>query len=146
LALPLTSIIAAVIEPPIRSGQQEVFVLSTDDAENEALCSILSKGRLGHRIFPTLNDLEAGLKGRPCLAIILDVDSVAVSNRSILTLKKNFPAVSIFCSSGRRFHPELQDALAHHIIACLGKPVDPDELQFWLRAIDDKARDARSPA
>jgi hypothetical protein len=92
-----------------------------------------------------MNDLEAGLKSSACLAIILDVDSVAVSNRSVRTLKENFPAISIFCSSGCRFHPELQDALAHHIIACLGKPVDPDELQFWLRAINDKARDARSP-
>lgn len=139
LALSLISIMAAVFEPPIRSGQREVFVLSTDDAENEALCSILSKGRLGHRFFPTMNDLEAGLKDTTCRAIILDVDSVAVSNRSIRTLKENFPAVSIFCTSERRFHPELQDALAHHISACLGKPVDPDELQFWLKAIDDKA-------
>jgi DNA-binding NtrC family response regulator len=144
--LPLLPIIAAVIESPLRSGHPEVFVVGTDDAENEALASILSKGRLGHRVFPTLNDLEAGLKDSTCRAVILDVDSVAVSNRSIRTLKENFPGVSLFCSSGRRHHPELQDALAHHIIACLSKPVDPDELQFWLKAIDDKARDARSPS
>jgi len=144
LALSLFPIIAAVIESPTGSGGREVFVLSTDDAENEALCSILSEGRFGSRVFQTVNDLEAVLKGGDCRAIILDVDSVAVSNRSIRTLKEKFPAVSIFCTSGRRFHPELQDALAHHISACLGKPVDPDELQFWLKAIDDKARDARS--
>ncbi|MFO7495729.1 MAG: hypothetical protein R6X05_08880 [Desulfobacterales bacterium] len=146
LTLPLLPIIAAVIESPNGSGRREVFVLSTDDAENEALCSILSKGRLGSRVFKTVNDLEAGLKGGECMAIILDVDSVAVGNRSIRTLKEKFPAVSIFCTSERRFHPELQDALAHHISACLGKPVDPDELQFWLKAVDDKAIDARSPS
>jgi DNA-binding response OmpR family regulator len=139
LTLPLSTLIAAVIESPTGSGRPDVFVLSTDSAENEALCSILSEGRFGHRVFPTLNDLEAGLKDSTCRAIILDVDSVAVGNRSIRTLKENFPAVSIFCTSERRFHPELQDALAHHISACLGKPVDPDELQFWLKAIDDKA-------
>jgi hypothetical protein len=37
--------------------------------------------------------------------------------------------------SAKRFHPELQDAIQHHIYACLNKPVDPDELLFWVKSV-----------
>ncbi|MFO7684488.1 MAG: hypothetical protein R6V60_00215 [Desulfobacterales bacterium] len=118
-------------------SQREVFILSTDDVETEELCSILSQGRFGATVFRTVDALEAGLGRADCLAVILDVDSVMLSNRIIRMLKENFPALSIFCTSRRRFHPELQDALSHYISACLSKPVDPDELNFWLKSIRD---------
>jgi DNA-binding NarL/FixJ family response regulator len=87
--------------------------------------------------FPDRGCARAGLGRADCLAVILDVDSVMLSNRIIRMLKENFPALSIFCTSRRRFHPELQDALSHYISACLSKPVDPDELNFWLKSIRD---------
>jgi DNA-binding NarL/FixJ family response regulator len=126
-------------------SRREVYILSTDDVETEEVRSILSEGRFGSTVFQTVDELEAGLWLTDCLAVILDVDSVALSNRVIRMLKENFPAVSIFCTSRRRFHPELQDALSRHISACLSKPVDPDELHFWLKAIDTNGIDARSP-
>lgn len=126
-------------------SRREVFILSTDDLETEELRSILSESRLGATVFQSVDALEAGLGCAGCLAVILDVDSVALSNRVIRMLKENFPAVSIFCTSRRRFHPELQDALSHHISACLSKPVDPDELHFWLKSIREDEVDARSP-
>jgi hypothetical protein len=35
------------------------------------------------------------------------------------------------------FHPELKDAICYHIYACINRPIDPDELFYWLKSIDD---------
>ena len=42
-----------------------------------------------------------------------------------------------------RFHPELKEALCYHIFACINKPVDPDELVYWIRCIRDNQTDSR---
>lgn len=126
-------------------SRREVFILSTDDLETEELRSILSGSRVGATVFQSVDALEVGLGRTDCLAVLLDIDSVALSNRIIRTLRENFPSVGLFCTSRRRFHPELEDALSHHISACLSKPVDPDELHFWLKAIGANGIDARSP-
>lgn len=125
--------------------QRSVFILSTDEQEIEQLSSMLLEGPYGSKVFRRLEELEAGLKGSGCLAAILDVDSVPLSNRIIRILKNSFPEVSFFCTSLRRLHPELQDALSHYVCACLSKPVDPEELQFWLRSVHDNASDSRTP-
>ncbi|MCK5196674.1 MAG: hypothetical protein KAQ71_22875, partial [Desulfobulbaceae bacterium] len=69
------------------------------------------------------------------LAIIIDIDSVAVDNRVIRELTVSYPEIYFLCTSKDRFHPELKDAICYHIYACLTKPVDPDELVYWLRSI-----------
>jgi DNA-binding NarL/FixJ family response regulator len=63
-----------------------------------------------------------------------------VDNRAIRELASEFPAVHFLCMSKDSFHPELQDAISRHIYACLSKPVDPEELFYWLKCIqeDDK--------
>jgi hypothetical protein len=43
--------------------------------------------------------------------------------------------------SSDRFHPELKDAICYHIYACLTKPLDYDELLYWLRCIEDNGND-----
>ena len=35
----------------------------------------------------------------------------------------------------RKFHPELEESLRSCILACLTKPLDSAELQFWLRSL-----------
>lgn len=71
------------------------------------------------------------------MAVIMDIDSVAVDNRSIRNLTLAYPGVSFLCTSWDRFHPELQDAICYHIYACLNKPIDPEELLYWLKCIRD---------
>jgi hypothetical protein len=65
----------------------------------------------------------------------LDIDTVPVNNRTIRDLALKNPSVRFLCTSKDRFHPELKDAICYHIYACLNKPIDPDELLFWLKSI-----------
>jgi DNA-binding NarL/FixJ family response regulator len=65
----------------------------------------------------------------------MDIDSVAVDNRVIRELAADYPATPFLCISRERVHPELQDAIRNHIYACLTKPVDMDEITYWLRCI-----------
>ncbi|MGA6925804.1 MAG: hypothetical protein WBY88_08990 [Desulfosarcina sp.] len=83
----------------------------------------------------TLAECDVYLQQRPCCALIMDLDTVGIDNRAIVQLKKQHPTVNIIAKSARRFHPELEESLRSHIFACLTKPLDPAELQFWLRSL-----------
>jgi DNA-binding NtrC family response regulator len=82
-----------------------------------------------------LNACEAHIQGHPCCALIVDLDTVAIGNRDIGRIKKNFPEIRIIAKSERTFHPELEESLRSFIFACLAKPLDLDELNFWLRSV-----------
>jgi CheY-like chemotaxis protein len=70
-----------------------------------------------------------------CRAIILNLDNVSVTNKILRDLKRKNPLINIIGLSERQFHPELEEALREYISVCLAKPVDPDELTYWLRTI-----------
>lgn len=114
-----------------------VAVVSADAQEIDNLCSMLSEDRFASTVYRRLEDLMEGLNPTDCLAVIINVDTVGLTNRNVRNLADRFPEVSIFCTSTARFHPELQDAMTRHIRACLAKPVEPDELRFWLRSMHD---------
>jgi len=101
----------------------KILVLNANVQERLSLCALLNQ----HHFLPiptdSIQELENILSEGDCIAVILDLDTIPVNNR-------NFKELSI------RFHPELQDAIRHHIYACLNKPVDPDELLYWLRSME----------
>lgn len=72
-----------------------------------------------------------------CNCVILDLDSIRIDNRTIRELTILYPHIYFLCMSKDRFHPELKDAICYHIYACLTKPLDYDELLYWLRCIDN---------
>jgi hypothetical protein len=74
----------------------------------------------------------------------MDIDSVPVDNRTIRELTIKHPETYFLCTSKDRFHPDLKDAICYHIYACLNKPVDPDELFYWLRSIDEDDADPKN--
>ena len=122
-----------------------ICILSTDEQQNEQLRSILCERHFEARVFQDLEDLIKGLSHTGCLAAIMDIDSVPLTNRMISQIKTQFSEVSIFCTSQHRLHPDLKDALSQHIYACLSKPLDPEELDFWLKCIRDNELVYRAP-
>ena len=66
--------------------------------------------------------------------VILDLDSVSVDNKFVRLLKADNPGLFILTISGQKLHPELRESISSHIYACLSKPLDADELKFWLRS------------
>jgi DNA-binding NtrC family response regulator len=107
-----------------------------------------SDGKGGYPAAPMHSILNLGkrLAGGEYRAVILDIDTVAVDNRTIRELTIKYPGVIFFALSAYRFHPELKDAICYHIFACINKPVDPDELFYWLRCIYEDKSDASPQA
>ena len=85
-------------------------------------------------------ELRNWLTEKGAMAVILDIDSVLVDNRTIRALVSAFPTIAFLCVSKERYHPQLGDSIRNHIYACLAKPIDPDELRYWLRCIREDDR------
>jgi DNA-binding NtrC family response regulator len=115
--------------------EKEVAVLDTDQTQCENLCTLLSDHQYKVASLSSLSDLENYLEERECPAVVLDLDTVAIDNRILRNLKRKNPMVNIIAFSKRQYHPELEEALRDYISVCLAKPVDPDELFYWLRCV-----------
>jgi DNA-binding NtrC family response regulator len=112
-----------------------IIVIDADKASRRELCNLLEAQ--DYLVIPshTLAGFPGLIHGRSCRAVILDLDTVPVNNRQLRDLKKTYPDLYVVAVSGRSFHPELKEAMEAYIYSCLCKPVDPDELVYWLKSI-----------
>jgi DNA-binding response OmpR family regulator len=115
-----------------------VLMASSDKRESRDLCALLESH--GYRITHahSLANLGTQLRENLCSMLLLDLDHLSVDNRYMRELSRQHPGLSIIALSSRTFHPELEEALSSHISACLVKPVDIDELFFWLRSLSKR--------
>jgi len=114
---------------------RKIVVLDNDTAQSLTLCELL-EGRGYHTVAAwSLSDLNLFLQEKNCLVVLIDLDTVPLDNRTIRELTQKNPGVYFFCLSSKRFHPELKDAICYHIYACINKPVDSEELFFWIKSI-----------
>lgn len=128
----------------MKKSHWKIAVLSVNPTDAQDLCGIIEDGPYLTTIYPDLTELETGLRTESHMAAILDLNSVSVDNRTIRRLAREFPTVRFFCTS-HHFHPELKDAISYHLFACLRKPVDPDELHYFLECIRSSEGDSRGP-
>lgn len=115
--------------------EKKILVVSSNVQESEILCDLLNHYHFLSGTADSIQELNNILIKKNCIAVILDLDTIPVGNRNLKELTIKHPNVTFLCISAKRFHPELQDAIQHYIYACLNKPVDPDELLFWLKSI-----------
>lgn len=123
-----------------------IVIVSQNQAVTDEIDAMLAKQNYANEIIPSLERLSTRLEGKDVLAAFIDIDSVPVDNRSIRMLTRKHPAIYFFCLSRDKFHPEIKDAICYHIYACLNKPIDPDELIYWLRSIEGNGNDTRGSA
>jgi DNA-binding response OmpR family regulator len=118
--------------------QSPIVMVSGDKRESLDLCTLLE--RYGYKVIrlPALAVSDTQVRESDCKVLLLDLDHLSVDNRYIRELSKQHPGLSIIALSSRTFHPELEEALSSHISACLVKPVDMDELLFWLRSLGER--------
>jgi DNA-binding NtrC family response regulator len=115
--------------------QKAILLMDADPLGSAGLLAILGgQGYAAQRV-GSLADLRHKLAEEEFMAVLMEIDSVAVDNRAIRELAAGFPATPFLCISRERVHPELKDAIRNHIYACLNKPIDPDELFYWLKCI-----------
>jgi DNA-binding NtrC family response regulator len=89
----------------------------------------------------TLAELQTLIIRTGCRVVILDLDVVQIPNRFFRSLKKGNPGMTILVTSSRPFHPHLKESMTHHICACFRKPIEHEEIEYWLKAVV-----SRSPA
>ena len=112
-----------------------VVVLDADQKQCNALCSLLADNNYQTKPMSMLSELEQQLEQNDCKAAIVNLDNISVTNKNFKALKHKKPAMSIIALSERQFHPELEESLREYISVCLAKPIDSDELLFWLKGI-----------
>ncbi|MGD2187190.1 MAG: hypothetical protein PVI71_13755 [Desulfobacterales bacterium] len=118
--------------------EKSILVIDADEDQCRDLCEVLDKGQYKPTPLFSTHHLEKSIADTKCQAIFWDIDTVPADNRMLRDLTLKFPGVLFFCISKHPFHPELKDAICYHIYACINRPIDPDELFYWLRSIDDE--------
>lgn len=121
-----------------------IILITEDQKEGNQLKRLLSKHKYHLKQCFCLKNIEKEVKGKTCKTIILDLDSIPLDNRTVRELALQYPGIYFLCISKDQFHPELKDAICYHFYACLKKPLDPDELLYWLRCFEDNDSDESS--
>jgi DNA-binding NarL/FixJ family response regulator len=121
--------------------KKAILLMDAEPMGSADLLTLLSgQGYAAQRV-GSLSELRHKLLEEKFMTVLMDIDSVGVDNRAIRELAADFPATPFLCLSRDRVHPELRDAIRNHIYACLTKPVDPDELGYWLKCIRKDERE-----
>ncbi len=123
--------------------REPVVVVDSDENQCLQLCELLEAEHYKTTALNSLGSLEGALIKNGCQIILFDLDNLPVDNRLFRDIKKMNPAVRIIGISSRPFHPELQEAMSKHIYVNLSKPVDGDELVYWLKSICENDADSR---
>lgn len=117
--------------------QKAILLMDADPMQRKRLVDLLKKKNCPVQAVTSLEEIKKKLEEETFMAVLMDIDSVVVDNRSIKEVVSEFPDTPFLCMSKGRFHPELKDAISQHIYACLSKPIDPEELFYWLKCIRD---------
>ena len=130
---------------PANDTHAKVIILNADEGEAQELKRMIQEVNYHSRTCHDPTNLGKELRLQHPMAVILDLDNVALDNRMVRNMAREFPEVCILCCSRKSLHPELKEAIRDHIFACLMKPVDPDELHYWLKCIHENNSDSRGP-
>jgi DNA-binding NtrC family response regulator len=123
-------------------SRKAILLMNADPEESAGIAHLLKEADFKTQSVTTSSELKKNLEDASFIAVIMDLDSMPMDNRSIKDLTLQFPNAHFLCISKERFHPDLKDSIRDHIYACLTKPIDPDELKYWLKCI---RKDDRKP-
>lgn len=118
--------------------KKKILVMNADEKECGDLCTLLNEQQYLATPTYSLPELITFIQNIECMVVIMDLDTIPIDNRTIRELTLKYPEIYFLGLSGDRFHPHLKEALCYHIYACINKPVDPDELFFWLKSIREE--------
>ena len=122
-----------------------ILIVSNNPIEAEQISGILADKHYTSQIITSIELLNSKLDQRCGGVVLIDIDSIPADNQCIRNLTLTYPAIYFFGMSRDKFHPELKDAICYHIYACMNKPINPEELIYWMRCIDRAENESRSP-
>ena len=118
-----------------------VAVLATDKEQCQEISELLRASEYPTVALHSFEDLQEQIRGASVKVLLVDLDNVVVDNAFFRNIKKRQPGVFILAVSSASHHPDLQEAMRSHIYACLAKPLDPEELLYWLWSISEHEAD-----
>ncbi|UCD80529.1 MAG: hypothetical protein JSW26_03605 [Desulfobacterales bacterium] len=120
--------------------EKGIIILDAEKDSSQKLFQILSSRQYQVEKIQAFSSLEVLIASDRYLAVVVDIDTVPIDNLLIRDLTLKYPSMRFLCTSKDRFHPELKDAICYHIYACLNKPIDPDELLYWIKSIYEEEK------
>jgi DNA-binding NtrC family response regulator len=125
--------------------RKKIIFVAADRNQADTLCSVLQNHHYAARHLQSFQILERLSESEPLAAVLIDLDSVDLSNVDIRNFKRTNPNIPLLAISRKPFHPDLQESMRSHIFACVSKPIDPDELIFLLdSALENSASPIKS--
>jgi len=115
--------------------EKEVILLDADTTQSQNLIAFLEDNAYTATPMDSLANMDRYMAETDCRAVVLNLDSISVTNKMLRDLKRKKPSMNIIAHSKRQFHPELEEALREYISVCLAEPVDTEELGYWLKSI-----------
>ncbi len=125
--------------------REPVVVVDSEEKQCLELCELLEAEHFKTTSLYSLANLERAVSNKGCQIILIDLDTLPVNNRLFRDIKKKNSAVRLIGISNRPFHPELQEAMSKYIYVNLSKPIDGEELFYWLKSICENDSDSRDP-
>ena len=116
-------------------NEKEVIVLDADTTQSQNLIAFLKDNAYMATPMNSLANMDQYVTETDCRAVVLNLDNISVTNKTLRDLKRKKPLINIIAHSKRQFHPELEEALREYIAVCLAEPIDTDELGYWLKSI-----------
>ena len=113
----------------------EIGILDADINHCRDLCALVKKLEFAAVPIHTIERLSEYLSRFDQTAVIMNIDTMAIKNRDIRNLARKHRLTTFLCISENKFHPDFKEAICNHIFAWLKKPIDPDELSFFLNSI-----------
>jgi DNA-binding NtrC family response regulator len=112
-----------------------ILVVDPDEGKCDEFSEMLRRHHLQSTALHSLEDFEKRVLAGEFRVVILDLDALPVDNRFFRNIRKQDPTLQFVGVSSYPFHPELQEAMSQHICSCLSKPVDEEELVFWVKSL-----------
>ena len=116
-------------------NEKEVIVLDADTTQSQNLVAFLKDNAYTATPMNSLANMDQYMAETDCRAVVLNLDNISVTNKTLRDLKRKKPLINIIAHSKRQFHPELEEALREYISVCLAEPVDTEELGYWLKSV-----------
>jgi DNA-binding NtrC family response regulator len=115
--------------------KKPIVILGSREEESNPICNELEKLGFLPVLFSSLVSLKECAGNRASRVVLLDLDSISVDDFGLRELKRQNPELHILALSGQPYHPEIKESMSTHIFACLRKPLDREELSFFLKSI-----------
>lgn len=118
-------------------GKPVVAVMDGDKDHCQKTSELLRASDYPTVSLTSFENLPEQIRRASVKVLLVDLDCVVVDNTFFRNIKKQQPGLFILVLSSAFHHPGLEEAMQSHIYACLAKPLDPEELLFWLWSISE---------